>query len=220
MSTAFIIGASRGIGLEWVRQLRARHWRVIATARDQDGLSTLEALGAEAIRLDVSDAESLATLAWKLDGEKLDLTVYVAGVLGPREGAVRSPSQHDFDHVMHTNVLGAMQLMPQILPMVGAARGTFAVVSSQLASLTSADSATPWLYRASKAALNMVIRAAAHDYPLARLLALSPGWVRTDMGGDAAPLTVEQSVLGMLEALEGPWASGSFVNYQGQNVPW
>ena len=97
MSTVLVIGASRGIGLEFVRQYRADWDRVIATARDAAGLARIEALGARAIALDVADPASMSGLAWQLEGEKIDIALYVAGTFstagatapGPRVVAVR-----------------------------------------------------------------------------------------------------------------------------------
>ena len=129
MPTALILGASRGIGREYVRQLRTQHWRVIATARDDASLAALRKEGAEALKLDVTKPESLAALGWQLDGEKLDLAVYVPGVYGPSAGAKTSPTAQDFDAVMHTNVLGAMQAIPVIAPMVEAAHGKFTFIT-------------------------------------------------------------------------------------------
>jgi NAD(P)-dependent dehydrogenase (short-subunit alcohol dehydrogenase family) len=120
MSTILILGASRGIGLEFVRQYRAAGDRVIATARSSDGLQALEALGAQTLKLDVADPASISRLAWSLDAEKLDVAVYVAGVYSTA-GAGEPPTQQDFDRVMHTNVLGAMQAIPQVGPLVAAA---------------------------------------------------------------------------------------------------
>lgn len=111
MTTALIIGASRGIGLELARQYRAAGARVIATARDEAGLARLREAGAEPIRLDVADPASVSGLAWPLDGEKLDVALYVAGVMD-RASAATPPTRDAFDQVMHTNVLGAMQVMP------------------------------------------------------------------------------------------------------------
>src|SRR3954447_481672 len=99
MSTALIIGASRGIGQEFVRQLLADGWRVFATARDDASLASLRAAGAEPLKLDVAKSDSLAALGWQLDGEKFDLAIYVAGVYGPSHGATAPPTQQDFDSV-------------------------------------------------------------------------------------------------------------------------
>jgi NAD(P)-dependent dehydrogenase (short-subunit alcohol dehydrogenase family) len=222
MPTALIIGASRGIGREFVRQLRAANWKVFATAREDQALAALRGEGAEALKLDVTKPESLAGLGWQLDGEKLDLAVYVAGVYGPAHQTGSAPTAQDFDQVMHTNVLGAMQAIPLVAPMVEAARGKFAFISSGMGSIGEAESSYGWLYRASKAALNMVVRSAAFDHPKAIFVALNPGWVRTDLGGANAPLSAEESVrdmLGVIDSLDSN-DSGSFRDYTGRTVAW
>lgn len=200
MSTVLVIGASRGIGLEFVRQYREAGRRVIATVRDADGRARVQALGAEALTVDVANPASVSGLAWQLDGEKIDLALYVAGVLR-RPNALTPPTQDDFDAVMHTNVLGAMQTLPQVAPLVAEARGVFAFLSSSMSQIGSVPDSGSWLYRTSKAALNMAVAAAQHDYPDATLVTIDPGWVQTDMGGAGAALTVEQSVKGMRQVL-------------------
>src|SRR5471030_2030309 len=134
MATALIIGASRGIGLELVRQYLADGWRVIATARKAEDIDALADLGAEAHGLDVTNIEAVAGLGWKLDGEELNVAILNAGVYGPRHDGF--PLQADFDAVMHTNVLAAMRLLPVIAPMVCATRGKLAVLSSKMGSLS------------------------------------------------------------------------------------
>jgi NAD(P)-dependent dehydrogenase (short-subunit alcohol dehydrogenase family) len=222
MPNALIIGASRGIGREFARQLLADGWQVAATARTDAALAQLRADGADAIKLDVTRPESLAALGWLQDGVKLDLAVYVAGVCGPQQDAANPPTASDFDAVMHANVLGAMQALPLVAPLVEAARGTFVFISSGMGSIGDAESDASWTYRVSKAALNMAVRSAAFCYPYAKLVAISPGWVRTDMGGAGAPLSVEQSVAGMRSVIAGlqPNDSGSFRNYDGSHLPW
>ncbi|HEX2547278.1 MAG TPA: SDR family oxidoreductase [Ramlibacter sp.] len=212
-----VIGASRGLGLEFVTQYREAWDRVIATARDDAALERLQALGAQALRLDVTDAASVSGLAWQLDGEKIDLALYVAGVMshGP---ATEPPSRIEFDRVMHANVHGAMQVIPQVAPLVEAARGRFVFISSEMGYIGGVDSSYSWVYRASKAALNMAVASAQRDYPHAVMVAMSPGWVRTDMGGPSAPLTPEQSVAAMRKTIEGlgPTHKAAFVNYDGR----
>ncbi len=200
MRTVLVIGASRGIGLELVRQYRASGARVIATARDEAGLARLRETGAEPLRLDVADPDSVSGLARQLDGEKLDVALYVAGVMD-RASAATPPTREAFDWVMHTNLLGAMQVMPLVLPGVQAAAGVFAVLSSSMSLIGSVPASNAWLYRVSKAALNMALASARFDYPGTRLVALDPGWVQTDMGGGAAPLSVGDSVTGLLAAI-------------------
>ena len=200
MNAVLVIGASRGIGLELVRQYLAEGRRVIATARNDAGVARLKALGAEVLRVDVSDPASVSGLAWQLDGEKLDVALYVAGVID-RASATTPPTREAFDRVMHTNVLGAMQVMPQVLPMVEAAQGVFGVLSSSMSQIASVPASNAWLYRVSKAALNMALSSARFDYPAARLVALDPGWVQTDMGGAAAPVSLEDSVSGLRKVI-------------------
>lgn len=219
MSTVLVIGASRGIGLEFVRQYREDGDKVIATARDDAGLQRLKALGAKALRLDVAEPASISGLAWLLDGEEIDIALYVAGVF-PTGDALAPPTREVFDQAMRTNVLGAMQAIPQVAPMVQAARGgqgRFAFISSSMAQIDGVENSYGWVYRASKAALNMAVASAQHDYPGAILVALSPGWVQTDMGGAGAPLTVTQSVASMRQTLAGlgPQHKGAFLDHDG-----
>ncbi|KRC19642.1 SDR family oxidoreductase [Acidovorax sp. Root219] len=200
MATILIIGASRGIGLELAHQYVEAGDRVIATARDDAGRERLQALGAQPLTVDVANPASVSGLSWLLDGEKIDLALYVAGVIR-RPNALTPPTQQDFDAVMHTNVLGAMQALPQVAPMVADAQGVFAFVSSSMSQIGSVDDSGSWLYRTSKAALNMAVASAQHDYPGATLVTIDPGWVQTEMGGGEAPLTVQESVRGMRATL-------------------
>jgi NAD(P)-dependent dehydrogenase (short-subunit alcohol dehydrogenase family) len=219
MSTILVIGASRGIGLEFVRQYLDAGERVIATARSDADLSRLQSLGAETIRLDVAEATSVSGLAWQLDGEKLDVALYVAGVMD-RGSATAPPTQLAFDRVMHANVLGAMQVIPQVLPWVESAAGVFGVLSSSMSQIGSVPASNAWLYRVSKAALNMALASARFDYPAARLVALDPGWVKTDMGGDGAALTPEQSVSGLRQVLSqvSPQDNGQLIHHDGRRA--
>ena len=215
-----VLGASRGIGLEFVRQYREAGDRVTATARDDAGLQQLQALGATALRLDVADPASISGLGWQLDGERIDVALYVAGVMS-RGGATTPPARDEFDHVMRTNVWGAMQAIPLVAPMVEAAGGRFVFISSAMGSIADVDSSYSWVYRASKAALNMAVAAAQPDYPKATFVAMSPGWVQTDMGGSGAPLTPHDSVASMRRAIAALTRAerGAFLNHDGQRLP-
>jgi NAD(P)-dependent dehydrogenase (short-subunit alcohol dehydrogenase family) len=222
MPTALIIGASRGIGNEMVRQYRADGWRVIATARKSADCDELKRLGAEAHQADVTQAEAIAGLGWKLDDEKIDAAWLVAGIYGP-DGA-GFPTEQEFDDVMHTNVLAAMRLLPIVAPLVTATRGKVAVISSRMGSIGERNSNEGTLYRASKAALNSVLADAALTYGPqgATCITFHPGWVQTDMGGAGATLTVQQSVTALRATLAKvqPAQNGAFLNYDGTPIPW
>ncbi|MFL6671815.1 MAG: SDR family oxidoreductase [Massilia sp.] len=222
MPTALIIGASRGLGNELARQYKADGWRVIATARRSEDLEELAQLGAEPQQLDVTNVDSLAALGWKIDGEMIDVAWLVAGVYGPRHAGF--PTQDEFDTVMHTNVLSAMRLIPTVAPLVAATRGKLAVLSSRMGSLGARSSADASLYRASKAALNSVLRDASITYGPQGTTCVSfhPGWVQTDMGGRGAALPVEDSVRQLRATLASVPASanGTFLNYDGAPIPW
>jgi NAD(P)-dependent dehydrogenase (short-subunit alcohol dehydrogenase family) len=222
MPTALIIGASRGIGHETARQYLADGWSVIASARRDDDCAALEALGATAHQLDVTDVEACAALSWKLDGEHLDVAILNAGVYGPKHDGF--PAQTDFDSVMHTNVLAAMRLLPILAPLVASTRGKLAVLSSRMASLSERDSPSGSLYRASKAALNSVLVDTALRYGPKGVtcVAFHPGWVRTDMGGDNADLAPADSAAGIRSTLAAlaPNQRAAFLNYDGSPIGW
>ena len=225
MPTVLLIGASRGIGFELVRQYLTDGWRVIATARSDEGLASLQALGAQTLRLDVANPASNSGLSWQLDGEKIDLAIYVAGAMD-RASASTPPTRDSFDAVMHTNVMGAMQVIPQIAPMVQETQGVIACISSVMGSMQETTSGNAALYRVSKAALNMVVRCTQAEQPNLTVLAIHPGWVQTDMGGAAAPLTPKQSASSLRQTLNrileerDPKHRGAFLNHDGSPLPW
>ena len=219
--TALILGASRGIGLNLAQQYVADGWRVVGTARDDAGRDRVLAAGATCWRVDVADPASVSSLAWQLDGMALDVAIYVAGVMD-RASAHTPPTQDAFDRVMHANVMGAMMSVPQVGPAVEAAGGVLAFISSQMGSLHTTQSGDAALYRVSKAALNMVMRTAQHDYPRALMVALHPGWVQTEMGGGNALLSASDSARHLRHTLAhlSPAQRGQFLNYDGHAIPW
>lgn len=222
MTSALIIGASRGIGKEFVTQLLNSEWTVYACARDLKDIDLLEQQGAKGILLDVTDPTSIVGLGRSLDVVDLDLVIYVAGIYGPEFGSRLVPSAAEFDKVMHTNVLGAMQSIALLAPMLEITKGKFIFISSLMGSISATQSSFGWIYRASKAALNMSVKAASMDYPRVTFSVMNPGWVKTDMGGESAPTTVDQSVKGMLSVISKLSLndSGSFQSFDERSMNW
>ena len=222
MPTALIIGASRGIGQELVRQYLADGWRVLATARKSEDCTALGAMGVHPYQLDVTSADSIAALGWNLDGELLDAAFLNAGVYGPRHDGF--PTQEEFDLVMHTNVLAAMRLLPLIAPMVEPVKGKVAVLSSVMGSIGERINCNGTVYRASKAALNSVLTDAAIKYGPqgSTWIAFHPGWVKTEMGSVGAEIDVDTSVAGMRATLAALTHAdnGKFLNYDGTPIAW
>jgi NAD(P)-dependent dehydrogenase (short-subunit alcohol dehydrogenase family) len=217
-----VIGASRGIGREFVRQYLADRAQVTATARRPEDVAELEALGATAFALDVTDAASASGLAWRVDHAGFDVAIVNAGVFGPRSAGLETPTEAEFDAVMHTNVLGAMRVIPQLADAL--AKGArLAVLSSRMGSIGARAASSGWLYRASKAGLNSVLKDASLLLAgKASCVAFHPGWVQTEMGGAQADLTPERSVADMRRTLAGltPAQTGSFLNHDGTPIAW
>lgn len=225
MPTALVIGASRGIGLEFARQYLNDGWRVFGTFRSEPDRARLRDLGVQTLRLDVLDPNDLAAFSWQMDGEQIDILIMNAGVYGPRTSSTqRPPTLEEFDQVMRTNVLSAMLLLPVVSPLLSRSHGTLAFVSSRMGSIAEAGASYGMLYRASKAAVNMVGKLAHADLSGlgVRVISLHPGWVRTDMGGPNADVEVATSVAGMRRVLAQPQAhpSGGFYDYRGQSLAW
>jgi NAD(P)-dependent dehydrogenase (short-subunit alcohol dehydrogenase family) len=217
-----VIGASRGIGREFMRQYLADGAQVTATARSSEDAAALSAIGANAFTLDVSDAVSASALAWRVDAAEFDVVILTAGLHGPRSAGLEAPTQLEFDAVMHTNVLGTMRVIPQLSDAL-APQAKLAVLSSRMGSIGSRSASSAWLYRASKAALNSVLKDASLELAgKAICIALHPGWVQTDMGGAQADLTPQQSVTDMRRTLASltPAQTGSFLSYDGSPLAW
>ncbi|MBX3373137.1 MAG: SDR family oxidoreductase [Phycisphaeraceae bacterium] len=223
---ALITGANRGIGLEFARQLAADGWTVIGTARAPADAVDLAATGARVEALDVADPASVEALAKRLDGTPIDLLINNAGRgASPRSGKL---SGIDFDavrDVIAVNTIGPMRVTQALLPNLQAGAGKLIVsISSRLASVELNTNAGYYGYRESKTALNMFMRSLAAELKPDgfRCIAISPGWVRTDMGGPEATLSPEQSVGGMLRVLSTLTIddSGGYFSYDGSRLPW
>jgi NAD(P)-dependent dehydrogenase (short-subunit alcohol dehydrogenase family) len=224
MQSVLIIGASRGLGLEFVRQYRKAGWLTLGTCRSPEQDALLSAEGATAIRLDVSDPDSFLGLSRALAGSSIDVCIYNAGVFGSREGPSVAPSKAVFDQVMHANVFGAMQAIPVVAPALLKSRGKFAFISSRMGSIGLMASAVAPTYRASKAALNAVVKATSIEYGPQGVIAfvMHPGWVKTDMGGANADIEPAVSISGMRKVIADATSesNGRFFNYDGAELTW
>ena len=226
MRDAAIIGASRGIGLGLVRELARRGWRVIATERTRsDELHALAEGGNGSVEIatcDLAKPDDHVSLAERIGAGSLDIVLVNGGVMGPGAEPLAGLSREDTALVMHTNAVGAAQAGEALLPCLRDS-GILAFTSSSLGSIAQAGGAYP-LYSASKAALNMMARgvferdAKVRDI---RVLSIHPGWVRTDMGGEGASISVEESAGGMADVLEADHPLGHrFVDWRGRDLPW
>ena len=222
MATAFITGANRGLGLEFVKQLAARGDRVYAACRTPAEADDLRAVDGDVtvLELDAADPASVASAAGRV-GDKLDLLVNNAGTYGPQDGG---QSLGDFDadeatRVLRTNVVGPM-LVTQALAGKMNDGGRLVNMSTGYASVTNAAKGWPAYYCSSKAALNMATRIMAAELKDRGVTAIvmNPGWVKTRMGGDKAPLSPEKSIAGMLSVIDALTAqdAGKFLDYRGK----
>ncbi|MCB1956131.1 MAG: SDR family NAD(P)-dependent oxidoreductase, partial [Rhodocyclaceae bacterium] len=198
--TVLIAGASRGLGLEFVQQYAADGWQVFAGLRAPS--EARFPAGTTALPLDVCRTDSIAALQDALP-ERLDCVVVCAGAIGNKDSDFATPSADDFDTVMQTNVRGPIALIETLAPRM-APGGTIAVLSSRMGSIADAESPFALLYRCSKAATNMLVKCASQAFAESgpRVIALHPGWVRTDMGGPQAPLMPPESVAGMRTVID------------------
>ena len=227
-----VTGANRGLGLEFVRQLLGRRHHVVATCRHPGKATALNTLAGEypgrlhVLPLDVAEPRSHAELARELalvaDGEKLDLLVNNAGVLrgGERFGHVQAA---DLEASFRTNAMGPFLLVQTLAPQI-ADGGTVANISSEVGSIALRQEFRTPSYAIGKAAQNMTtsLLAQALESRRIKVVALHPGWVQTDMGGEQAALTAQESVAGLLQVIDrlDQDDSGGFLDWQGQTLPW
>lgn len=221
--TYLVTGANRGLGLEFARQLSARGDRVLATARDPDSATELKRCVERVYALDVTDPASVDALGKALASETIDVLINNGGVF---------PGQHkieemDFDALANAfavNSIGPMRVVKALLGSVRRSSSKRIVnISTQMGSIARADGGA-YAYRSSKAALNMLTKLLGQELRDEGIVcvALHPGWVKTRMGGEKAPLTPEESIAGMLRVIDGlrPEQTGAFLDYKGETLPW
>ncbi|MFO1496198.1 MAG: SDR family oxidoreductase [Lysobacterales bacterium] len=225
-----ITGANRGLGLEFTRQCLARGERVLATARDPGHAQALNRLAGEypghltVLPLDMTQPASIEALASEIAllGVSVQRWVANAGVLhrGERFGTLDAAT---LEHAWRVNTLGPLLLAQALTPQLpSGARVVF--LSSILGSISARDSFYVPGYCISKAGLNMVMRQLSYAWAPKGILTIAahPGWVRTEMGGEQAPLLPEQSVSDLLRLIDNltPDHHGRFYAHDGTALAW
>ncbi len=219
MPTVLITGANRGIGLEFARQYSSGGWHVIATARQPN--AELDALGVTVELLDLADPDAVAAFHRKIEAP-LDLLIANAGTNQPMNGDTAEDARA-WQAMMMINAIAPYVLARSLLPRLADAEGKAIAISSGMGSI--GDIGPGWVpYRTSKAALNMAwaslaLEARPRSVPC---VLLSPGWVKTRMGGSGAQITAEQSVADMRALIDRLTIedSGKFMRRNGSEIPW
>ncbi|HVU52929.1 MAG TPA: SDR family oxidoreductase [Polyangia bacterium] len=225
-----ITGANRGIGLGLARAYAARGDEVWATTRRPGEATELQALArgsggkVRVHELDVRDDAQVAALAAALGGAGVDVLVNNAGIAGSWSTTLASFDVEEALRCFDTNALGAVRVTRALVPHLRAARGKVVNMTSRMGSIGDNGSGRGYAYRMSKAALNMATRNIAHEVKGfgGVAVALHPGWVKTEMGGDGAPEEIADAVARIVGAIDGLDAakSGRFWHAKGEELPW
>jgi NAD(P)-dependent dehydrogenase (short-subunit alcohol dehydrogenase family) len=223
-NTVLITGANRGIGLELARQFKAGGYDVIGTARNPKTADNLQSLDVRVEQLDVADTASVKALAARLKGTAIDILINNAGIAG--HGA-STFAEHDFDAIDRTfqvNSLGPMRVTQALLENLRQGREKKILNMSSMMGSIEMNQGGAYGYRASKAALNSFNKTMSVELGNEGFICvvLHPGWVRTGIGGNSAPLSTEESVTGLIRVIEDLDANsnGRFIDYTGKELPW
>jgi NAD(P)-dependent dehydrogenase (short-subunit alcohol dehydrogenase family) len=226
--SALLIGASRGLGCALAAEFVARGWQVTATARGAGRTDLHDLAGSAGGRLvvetvDITAPDQVAALRDRLADNTFDLLFVNAGVTNGPEQTVADVPTDTFTRLMVTNALSPMRVIEALQDLVPP-DGTIGVMSSGQGSVANNTRGGFEIYRASKSALNQLMRsfAARHADDPRTLLLMAPGWVQTDLGGAGAPLTIGQSIPGVADTIEAQAGRGGlqYLDYRSQTVPW
>ncbi len=222
-----VIGASRGLGLAIVAEYLKRGWQVIGTVRSGDRTRLHDLRDAwpqlEIETVDITRPDQIAALRGRLQGRMLDMVLVNAGVKNDDRETIADVTTDEFVRVMVTNALSPLRAVETFASLVPSG-GTIAIMSSGQGSVANNERGGYEVYRASKAALNTLMRsfAARHAGDDRTLLLLAPGWVRTDMGGPQASLTIDESIPSLVNTIEEQRGKPGlqYLDYLGRTVPW
>jgi NAD(P)-dependent dehydrogenase (short-subunit alcohol dehydrogenase family) len=221
-----LIGASRGLGLALAEEYLKRGWHVVATERVGSRSKLHELLRAAQDRLeietvDITYQDQVAALRARLASRKFDMLFVNAGI-GIRE-MIADVSTDEFIRMMVNNALSPMRIVESFQDLV-LPTGTIGIMSSGQGSITNNENGHYEIYRASKTALNMLMRsfAARHADDSLTLLLMAPGWVRTDLGGPQARLSIEESIPNLADTMDAQAGTAGlqYLDYLGRKVPW
>jgi NAD(P)-dependent dehydrogenase (short-subunit alcohol dehydrogenase family) len=225
--SALIIGASRGLGFAVAEEYLKKGWHVVATARDAG--SDLERLTDRwpdklIIELvDINEADQVAALHGRLTQHAFDLLFVNAGVKNDDGETIADVSTEEFIRVMVTNALSPLRCIEAFDDLLKEG-ATIGVMSSGQGSIANNESGGYEVYRGSKAALNMFMRSyAARKHDKQRtVLVMAPGWVRTDMGGSGATLSVDESIPELVNTMETQRGKTGihYLDLNGATIPW
>ncbi len=226
MTNVLITGAGRGIGLEFARRFVADGAQVNATVRDMAKADSLRSLG-NMVTINVCDVTSDADVSALAEGfadKPIDILINNAGILLNRGEAFGNIDLEAFEEVLRVNTIAPIRVAQAFADNVAASSKKLIVnVSSRMGSIGEGGVAA-YSYRASKAAMNMAMTTIAKDLEGqgVTVVVVHPGWVRTDMGGSSASLSVEESVDGLMHVIDSVSMvdTGSFFNYDGTSIPW
>ena len=221
MSTVLVTGANRGLGLAFARAFRARGVDVIGTAREPANAEELAALGATVEELEVTDDASVGSLAERLEGRPIDLLINNAGIL--RRDRIESYEPETVLRQFDVNALGPLRITRALLPNLRLADAPRIVsITSRMGSVEDNSSGGFYGYRASKAALNAIIKSLSIDLDPWPVVVIHPGYVRTRMTGNQGDLTADEAVERMLPLIDRLEAShsGKFFHRDGHDLPW
>jgi NAD(P)-dependent dehydrogenase (short-subunit alcohol dehydrogenase family) len=226
--TLLLFGASRGLGLAIAEEYLKLGWAVVATARQAKGTALHELAAKSGGRLevetvDIAEPEQVAALRRRLQTRRFDFLMVNAGVKNDDAETIADVSTEEFVRVMVTNALSPMRVIETFQDLV-APTGAIGAMTSGLGSVANNNDGGYEVYRASKAALNTLMRsyAARHRDDKRTLLLIAPGWVRTDMGGPNARLSIEESIPNLVRTVEAHAGRGGlhYLDYLGKAVPW
>jgi NAD(P)-dependent dehydrogenase (short-subunit alcohol dehydrogenase family) len=225
--SVLIVGASRGLGLAIAEEFLKLGWRVVGTVRSAPtklrGLAEKAGGRVEIEILDINAPDQVASLRARLAGRSFDLLFVNAGVTNNPEETIADVATDEFVRVMVTNALSPMRVVEALEGFVPPT-GLIGVMSSGQGSVANNTVGMREVYRGSKAALNMFMRsfAARHAGDKRAMVLMAPGWVKTDLGGPEARLTIAESVPSLVRTLLAARGTPDlqYLDYLGRTVPW